>query len=205
MTNIENLKSETVQLELKDIRTEVKEALAKLDKDGNEAELLTCDFLDGKKPLRLKIKGTLTSRGIIKKSTAFGTTHTIGVDVSNESMDNLNELTELLNGVKGVDDEWNIKNIFFKNKWYPKLKVDIDNKNRFQCVTVPKMNPSKPNEDLCKGCEVEIDTDVGAWFSVGHETKKCGVYFSFNKVIFNMEEEEKNDSTPPPRKRVKKD
>ncbi len=200
MSEIENLSTETVKLELKDITKDIEEALEELDPDSDETKLITCDFLSGKKNLRLKIKGTLTTRGIVKKTSTFGTNHSMGLELSSEAMDNLNELVEMIHNVKGVTEAFDVKNIFFKGKWYPKVKVDADNKNRFQCATVPRMNPTKPNEELGKGDEVLIDTDVGAWFSIGHKALKAGIYFNFNKLVFTIDEE-----VTPPKKRSKKE
>lgn len=199
MADLENVSIANVKLELDDITDEINNILDTVE--GKDSKLITCDFLMGKKNLRVKIKGTLTTRGITKKSGQFGPNHTMGVELSSEAMDILNELTEMIQNLKGVTDAFTVKNIFFKGKWYPKMKVDTDNKNRFQCATVPRMNPNKPNEDLSKGDEVMIDTDVGAWFSIGHEELKAGVFFTFNKVVFTMDEEE----IAPAKKRVKKD
>jgi len=201
MSNIETLDLATISID-QEISKNLRGSLAKLDPEDTSSELVVCDFLIGKKPLRIKVKGTLTSRGISIKKSEWGTRHSLGVDVSDRAMENMNGIVDLISGIKEVDETWDIKNIFFKSKWYPQMKIDTDNKNKYRCNTVPKMFPSKPNDDLCKGTNVEIDTEVGAWFSVSNENKKCGVYFSFIKVTFDMLEDEELKESPP--KRVKK-
>lgn len=195
---IDNVDISSVSLELEDLRAKIKEVLA----EGDEPQLTTCDFMIGKKPLRVTIDGTLSSRGITVKKTDFGIKHTIGVDIDDDAKEVMNQLLDLVNNVKGLDEEWDVKDIFFKNKWYPQLKLEEGNR-RYKCITCPKLSPIKPNEDINKGTEVVIDTDIGAWFSISKGSKKAGVYFSFNKVTFLLETEEAEEEAPPKKKSKK--
>ncbi len=199
--NIETLDSSIVTID-KEISKNLRAAVAKLDPDDNSSELVVADFLNGKKPLRIRVQGTLTSRGISIKKNEFGIRHSLGVDISERSIENMNELLEHITKLKEIDNDWEVKSIFFKNKWYPQMKIDTENKNRYRCNTEPKMIPTKPNEDLTKGVDVEIDTEVGAWFSVSNNQKRCGVYFSFIKVVFDMKDDE--EVAPPPTKKSRK-
>lgn len=189
-TLIENLDLENVQIEGgKDVAKEVATALEEIDDGEDESKLFSHDLLNGTKPLRIKIKGTLASRGVNMKKSAFGPTHSIGVNLSHETVDKMNELLEILENLKKGGDDWAVNTLFFKGKWYPKLKLE-DNKKRYKCSTVPKLNPQNPNDDLSRGMEVEIDTEVATWFSVSEKVKKCGLYFTFNKVKFIPDEDD---------------
>ncbi len=206
-TPIEKLEIETIALE-KDINKKLKQTIAGLNnEDPNETELVTSDFMVGKKPLRINIKGTLTSRGISIKKNDFGTlpNHTLGVDVSDISMENMEKLSSVIAELDQVDpSEWDIKEIFYKGKWYPKLKLET--KSKYKATIIPNMSPLKAHEDLCKGTDLDITTEVGAWFTIGTKdgepVRKCGIYFNFIKVTFDMDEEEEV-LKPSPAKKVK--
>jgi len=197
-TDLDSLDIQKITFE-NTIEKDLQSALKNLDMP----ELVTCDLLNGKKQLRLKIKGTLVTRGINTKETQWGSIHTIGLELSDQSMEIMNELADLITTIPQYDENWEMKNMFFKGKWYPKLKIDKDNKNRYVAQTSPKMYPKKPNEDLVKGTEVEIETEVGAWFNLSEDSKKAGIYFSFNKIHFQIDEEEAPQQPTP--KRLKKE
>jgi len=72
------------------------------------------------------------------------------------------------------------------------MKIDPENPNRYLAITVPQLSPKKVHPDIHKGCEVTINTEIGAWFSFDKSANadkaanKCGLFFSFNKVTFHI-------------------
>lgn len=204
ITHYMTFELENISIENPDIRKQVAAYCAdkSTDNDGSEdtpqSELFTLDFIQGKKPLRLKLKGTLTTRGGISyKKTGFGEQYTMGVDLEEEEMEKLDKLHNMINDIRGVDDKFMINNLFFKGKWFLKLKTDPENKRKWKFITSPSFPPGKTPEDVSKGTEVLIDTDVGIWVSMGWKKDgekwgpehKAGLYFGVNKLTFTVDDE----------------
>ena len=176
--NISDLDISKVAIE-KTLQKEWADAVA----DGKD--LVTGSFMYGKRPLKLRITGVLTSMGITVKKSSWGNRHSIGVEVDDKTTELFDELTTLL-ALETVTEEWEISEVLYKGKWYPKLKIDANNKNKYAFPITPKMTPNKQNEELGKGDDFEVETQIGAWFNL--KEKKAGIFFTFQKVTFVIQE-----------------
>lgn len=158
---------------------DLKKVMDAYAKDGKK-KISVSPVKVGKKPVGLKLIGTLTGENISVSD--FGTeSHSVGFAFEDEedlaALIRLNE--ELFEEVNGFDDTWEINDIVKEDKIYLKFKFD-KNKTRYNFKSNVKLSPKAPTTaDIHRHDAVDVLAEFSLYFHL--EDKKCGVMFTVTK------------------------
>jgi len=147
---------------------------------------------DGKKPLRILLKGELATDGINSKVFPNGTSYTFGLKLANdEDTEALNALVEQIGKTSSLETTPLVQD---DNRMFVKLQLD-KTKKKFSAKSNIKLDIKKLDElDLYRGQGLEVHAEIGAWYNKADG--KAGILLKVTKVDFEQDE---------PAKKKKKD
>ena len=148
---------------------------------------------DGKKPLRILLKGELATDGINSKVFSNGTSYTFGLKLANdEDTESLNSIVEDVIAKTGFETTPIVQD---DNRMFVKLQLD-KTKKKFAAKSNIKLDIKKLDDlDLYRGQNVDVYAEIGAWYNKADG--KAGILLKVTKVEFEQEE--------PAKKKTKKD
>lgn len=138
---------------------------------------------DGKKPLRVLLKGELATSGINSKVFTNGTAYSFGLKLADpEDTKALNELVEFVSK-KGFETTPLVQD---DDRMFVKLQLD-KTKKKFAAKTNIKMDIKKLDDlDLYRGQNVDVQAEIGAWYN--RADGKAGLLIKVTKVDFEQDE-----------------
>lgn len=155
-------------------------------------KVVYANIKDGKKPLRVLLKGELATEGINSKTFSNGVSYTFGLKLA------FDEDTETLNSI--ITDVISLGKyettpiVQDDNRMFIKLQLD-KTKKKFNAKFNIKVDIKKLDDlDLYRGQNVDVYAEIGAWYN--HGDKKAGILIKATKVEFEQDE---------PAKKKKKD
>lgn len=145
---------------------------------------------DGKKPLRLHLKGELATDGINSKVFPNGTSYTFGLKLADsEDSEALNSLIIQIGKTSGLETTPLVQD---DDRMFVKLQLD-KTKKKFASKSNIKLDIKKLDDlDLYRGQNVDVYAEVGAWYN--KTDGKAGVLLKVSKVEFEQEEPTKKKS-----------
>lgn len=160
------------------------------DSGGNETgkkprTLSVSPLKIGKFPVQMLLRGTLTTNGITQSShEEYGDKSSFGLELESEDAEGLLWLCEQISGAVQGDAEdvtWHVRNPFRNDVLYLKVKSNAKN-TEYTFKSNLKLSPKKPHPDVVRYMNVEVVTEVGAYFSV--DDNMCGLFFTPKQVDF---------------------
>jgi len=147
---------------------------------------------DGKKPLRVVLKGELATDGINSKVFSNGTSYTFGLKLSdNDDTEAINSIVSDLIAKTGFETTPLVQD---DDRMFVKLQLD-KTKKKFAAKSNIKLDIKKLDDlDLYRGQNVEVFAEIGAWYN--KTDGKAGILLKVTKVDFEQDE---------PAKKKKKD
>lgn len=161
-----------------------------LEDSGNETgkkprTLSVSPLKIGKFPVQMLLRGTLTTNGITQSShEEYGDKSSFGLELESEDAEGLLWLCEQISGAVQGDAEdvtWHVRNPFRNDVLYLKVKTNAKN-TEYTFKSNLKLSPKKPHPDVVRYMNVEVVTEVGAYFSV--DDNMCGLFFTPKQVDF---------------------
>lgn len=147
---------------------------------------------DGKKPLRVVLKGELATDGINSKVFSNGTSYTFGLKLSDD--DDVEAINSIVSDLIGNTKYETTPLVQDDNRMFVKLQLD-KTKKKFSAKSNIKLDIKKLDDlDLYRGQNVEVFAEIGAWYNKADG--KAGILLKVTKVEFEQDE---------PAKKKKKD
>lgn len=147
---------------------------------------------DGKRPLRIHLKGELATDGINSKSFPNGMAYSFGLKLANE--EDTAALNSIISDVISIPGFETTPIVQDDDRMFVKLQLD-KTKKKFSAKFNIKTDIKKLDDlDLYRGQNVEVYADIGAWYN--NADKKAGILMKVTKVEFEQDE---------PAKKKKKD
>lgn len=139
---------------------------------------------DGKKPLRLLLKGELATDGINSKVFPNGTSYTFGLKLSNsEDSEALNTLVSQIGTASSLDT---IPLVQDDDRMFIKLQLD-KTKKKFAAKSNIKLDIKKIDDlDLYRGQNIDVFAEIGAWYN--KNDNKAGILLKVTKIDFEQDE-----------------
>lgn len=139
---------------------------------------------DGKKPLRLLLKGELATDGINSKVFPNGTSYTFGLKLANsEDSEALNTLVSQIGTASSLDT---IPLVQDDDRMFIKLQLD-KTKKKFAAKSNIKLDIKKIDDlDLYRGQNIDVFAEIGAWYN--KNDNKAGVLLKVTKIDFEQDE-----------------
>jgi hypothetical protein len=167
--------------------------IAKLVNDLNletletSTKLIYSNIKDGKKPLRVLLKGELTTNGITSKDFNNSTVYSFGLKLSNsEDSEAMNSIIENVGKLSGLETKPMVDE---DDRMFIKLQYD-DKKKKFAAKSNIKLDAKKLDDlDLYRGQNVEVYAEIGAWYNKNDEKDvKAGIIIRVTKLEFEQDE-----------------
>lgn len=145
---------------------------------------------DGKKPLRILLKGELATDGINSKVFPNGTAYSFGLKLADsEDSESLNALITQIGEISGLETTPLVQD---DDRMFVKLQLD-KTKKKFSAKSNIKLDIKKLDDlDLYRGQNVDVFAEIGAWYNKADN--KSGILLKVTKVEFEQEEPAKKKS-----------
>lgn len=145
---------------------------------------------DGKKPLRVLLKGELATDGINSKVFPNGTAYSFGLKLADsDDTEALNSLIEQIGKISSLETTPLVQD---DDRMFVKLQLD-KTKKKFAARSNIKLDIKKLDDlDLYRGQNVEVFAEIGAWYN--KTDNKAGILLKVTKIEFEQEEPSKKKS-----------
>lgn len=159
----------------------------KLETLENSSGIVYSNIKDGKKPLRVLLKGELSTNGITSKDFKNGTSYSFGLKLEDsEDTAALNSIVEEIGKFSGLGTKPIVED---DDRMFIKLQYD-EKKKRFATKSNIKLDVKKLDDlDLYRGQGIEVYAEIGAWYNKNDEKDvKAGIIIRVTKVEFEQDE-----------------
>lgn len=160
--------------------------ISKLD----ETKTVYSNIKDGKKPLRVLLKGELATDGINSKVFENGTAYSFGLKLEDsDDTEALNSLITQIGEISGLETSPLVQD---DDRMFVKLQLDKA-KKKFAAKSNIKLDIKKLDDlDLYRGQNVEVFAEIAAWYNKADN--KAGILLKVTKIEFEQEEPSKKKS-----------
>lgn len=146
--------------------------------------------LVGKKPLAVKLVGTVFMLPRRSENKTYGIQYSMGVKFNVADMIVFDTLLNKMGQLAG--DGFQVKYAHDKGKIFLKLKVNEDG-TKFNFVSNIPIDPRNLSSlKVEKGSEVSLEIGVDGWYLKAEDKKSFGIKLEINKIFFGQEPKPRN-------------